>query len=112
VGRYIPQRCRNHKLTNVLDALPEKAPATAAKLLKAMPYAETQAKSERQRDAFVRLYRDLKVVDTLPRDWDRMVTFYTFPKEHCVHLRTTNIVESPFAAVKHAGDDQPERTAA
>jgi transposase-like protein len=29
-----------------------------------------------------------------------MVTFYNYPKEHWRHLRTTNIVESPFAAVR------------
>jgi transposase-like protein len=29
-----------------------------------------------------------------------MLTFYGFPKEHWKHLRTTNIVESPFAAVR------------
>jgi hypothetical protein len=28
------------------------------------------------------------------------VTFYAFPKEHWQHLRTTNVVESPFAAVR------------
>jgi putative transposase len=28
------------------------------------------------------------------------VTFYAFPKEHWKHLRTTNVVESPFAAVR------------
>lgn len=30
----------------------------------------------------------------------RMVTFYAFPQEHWRHLRTTNIVESPFASVR------------
>ena len=29
-----------------------------------------------------------------------MTTFYGFPKEHWVHLRTTNPVESPFAALR------------
>ena len=29
-----------------------------------------------------------------------MVTFYDFPKEHWSHLRTTNPVESPFAALR------------
>ncbi len=29
-----------------------------------------------------------------------MVTFYQFPREHWPHLRTTNVVESPFAAVR------------
>ena len=28
-----------------------------------------------------------------------MVTFHNFPAEHCRHLRTTNVVESPFAAL-------------
>jgi transposase-like protein len=98
----VEQRCWNHKLTNVLNALPRKAQPEATELLKAMPYADTQAECERQRDAFVRLYRktDPKAVDTLLRDWDRMVTFYAFPKEHWIHLRTTNIVESPFSAVR------------
>ena len=29
-----------------------------------------------------------------------MVTFYRFPKDHWIHLRTTNPVESPFSAVR------------
>jgi transposase-like protein len=39
-------------------------------------------------------------VETLERDWERLVAFYAFPKEHWKHLRTTNPVESPFAAVR------------
>jgi putative transposase len=29
-----------------------------------------------------------------------MLTFYRYPREHWVHLRTTNIVESPLAALR------------
>lgn len=29
-----------------------------------------------------------------------MVTFYRFPKEHWTHIRATNAVESPFAALR------------
>jgi putative transposase len=29
-----------------------------------------------------------------------MVTFYSFPKEHWKHLRTTNPMESPFAGLR------------
>jgi transposase-like protein len=96
------QRCWNHKITNVLDALPKKVQQKAAEWLKAMPYAETKAECERRRDGFVRTYQrtEGKAVDTLLRDWDRMVTFYSFPQEHWRHLRTTNIVESPFASVR------------
>jgi putative transposase len=41
-----------------------------------------------------------KAAETLGRDWERMVTFYRFPKAHWRHLRTTNPVESPFSAVR------------
>ncbi len=41
-----------------------------------------------------------KAAEVLGRDWDRMVTFYRYPKEHWRHLRTTNVVESPFAALR------------
>jgi len=36
----------------------------------------------------------------LERDWERMVTFFDFPKEHWQHLRTSNPIESPFAALR------------
>lgn len=96
------QRCWNHKIVNVLDDLPKKEQPQAAELLKAMPYAATQAECERKRDEFALRYKktDPKAVATLMRDWERMVTFYSFPREHWIHLRTTNIVESPFSAVR------------
>lgn len=37
-----------------------------------------------------------------------MVTFYGFPPEHWQHLRTTNAVESPFAALR-LRSDAPKR---
>jgi transposase-like protein len=39
-------------------------------------------------------------VERLADDWERLVTFYQFPREHWPHLRTTNVVESPFATVR------------
>ena len=41
-----------------------------------------------------------KAVETLCRDWERMVTFYRFPKDHRIRLRTTKVVELPFSAVR------------
>ena len=32
--------------------------------------------------------------DTVLRDWESFVSFYDFPVEHWVHLRTTNPLES------------------
>ena len=34
------------------------------------------------------------------RDWDDFVTFYSYPKEHWVHLRTSNPIESIFSGVR------------
>jgi len=96
------QRCWNHRLVNVLDAIPKKHQAEARTLLCAMPYAETQAACEALRTEFTARYRKLapKAVERLADDWERLVTFYQFPREHWPHLRTTNVVESPFATVR------------
>ncbi len=96
------QRCWNHKIRNVLDCFPKRMRAEAAEQLTRIPYAETLAECERLRNAFVDRYRKdyAKAVEKLLSDWDRMVTFYSFPKEHWPHLRTTNVVESPFSSVR------------
>jgi transposase-like protein len=96
------QRCWNHKIMNVLDQLPLKLQAMAREQLCAIPYAETRAEAERLRDEFAKTWRRThpKAVEILKKDWQRMVAFYDFPKEHWKHLRTSNVVESPFASVR------------
>jgi hypothetical protein len=93
------QRCWNHKIVNVLDQLPRKLQAMAREQLCAIPYAETRAEAERRRDAFGRAYKRThpRAVETLTRDWERMVAFYDFPQEHWKHLRTSNVVECHFS---------------
>ena len=96
------QRCWNHKIRNVLDAMPKRLRAEAGELLKSIPYAKTQEQCEKLRDRFINRYKDdyRKATEKLLTDWERMVTFYRYPKEHWVHIRTTNIVESPFSSVR------------
>ena len=96
------QRCWNHKLMNVVDALPRKEQPAARDLLRAIPAAETREQAESLRDDFVRRYRQHhpKACDKLLADWEQMITFYNFPKEHWRHLRTSNVIESPFHAVR------------
>lgn len=96
------QRCWNHKIRNVLDAMPKRLREEASELLKSIPYAETQEKCENLRDRFIKRYKDdyTKATNKLLSDWERMVTFYKYPKEHWVHIRTTNIIESPFSSVR------------
>ena len=97
------QRCWNHKIINVLDKLPKRQHDQAKLMLRNIPYAESRSEAERMRDVFVRWSRQHSyeaAAESLERDWDRMVTFYAFPKEHWRHIRTTNPVESPFAALR------------
>jgi len=96
------QRCWNHKIMNVLDRLPKPVQREARKLLTSIPYAATSAQAEKLRDAFGERFeaRYPDAVRTLQKDWDRMVTFYAFPSEHWKHIRTTNVVESPFSSVR------------
>ena len=96
------QRCWNHKIINVLDAMPKGVRAEAAEYLSKIPYAETKQKCQILRDAFAARYRKdyLKAVEKLLSDWDRMVTFYSFPKDQWVHIRTSNVVESPFSSAR------------
>ena len=97
------QRCWNHKIMNVLDKLPKKAQPQAKQRLQGVAYAESPMEAEEKRDKFLAWCgkEGYKAAgETLLRDWDRMITFYRFPKEHWKHLRTTNVVESPFAALR------------
>lgn len=99
----LEQRCWNHKVVNVLDKLPKKMKLKAKRQLQSIVYSENQREAEEKRDLFILWCRREgyhRAGETLLRDWERMVTFYRFPKEHWKHLRTTNIVESPFAALR------------
>jgi putative transposase len=99
----LEQRCWNHKIINVLDKLPKKAQGEAKRQLQKIPYAESQKEAEKDRDKFLQWCQQggyQKAAETLERDWERMVAFYRLPKEHWKHLRTTNPVESPFAALR------------
>jgi transposase-like protein len=96
------QRCWNHKLRNVLDTVPRKHQAEVKAALQAIANADTAREATALRDTFTRTYRRAhpKAVERLAHDWERMIAYYACPREHWKHLRTTNIIESPFAAVR------------
>jgi len=97
------QRCWNHRVLNVQAKLPKRLQPEARHRLHEMAYAETQAACEELRDHYV---ADLRTADqhsaaeTVLRDWEEFVTFYHYPKEHWIHLRTTNPLESIFGGVR------------
>ena len=65
--------------------------------------AETKVAAELAFDAFIESYvlKYEKAADCLSKDRDTLLAFYDFPAEHWKHLRTTNVIESSFATVRH-----------
>ena len=96
------QRCWVHRLANVLDKLPKRLQPNAKQALHAIMEAPTRAEAETGIEAFAAEYEAKypKAVASLRRDQAQLLTFYDFPAEHWRHLRTTNIIESPFATVR------------
>jgi transposase-like protein len=96
------QACWVHKLGNVLDKLPPRLQPRAKRALHEMMYAESRAECEAARLRFAAEYQAKypKAVESLVAPWERLVTFFDFPAEHWKHLRTTNVIESPFATVR------------
>ena len=106
-SRYLSARShkilrRYRSLPRLRNLRPKREQAEARTLLCTIPYAERQAVCETLREQFTTRYRRLapKAVERLADDWARLVTFYQFPREHWPHLRTTNVVESPFVTVR------------
>jgi putative transposase len=101
--RSAQQRCTNHKTMNVLDKLPQDEQPEYTLRLRAIWQAGSE-KAARKLAAAVD--HDLRragydrAADCLEADLDRCLTFFRFPEAHWSHLRTTNVVESPFASVR------------
>jgi len=96
------QRCWKHKIANVLDKLPKRLQAKAKEQLHEIMYAPDRGSALEEIAVFEKEYgvRYARAVETLIKDQDRMLTFFDFPAEHWLHLRTTNPIESAFATVK------------
>jgi hypothetical protein len=90
------QRCWNHKLRNVVDAVPLRQHPDVQEAVQRIAAAETVAGAEHERQAFHRACRQRfsKACERLDRDWARMLTYDQFLKEHWRYLCTTNVVES------------------
>jgi len=97
-----PQRCWVHKTANVLDKLPKGVQPAAKKHIHEIYMAETREEAGKAFDFFVELYEAKypKAVECLEKDRTALLTFYDFPAEHWMHLRTTNPIESTFATVR------------
>lgn len=97
------QRCWNHRVLNLLDRLPKRLWPEARRRLREVWSAPTRAACEQRRDElalWLHAAGQDQAAETLYRDWDGFTTFYDFPAEHWLHLRTSNAIESVFAGVR------------
>jgi transposase-like protein len=97
------QRCWVHKTANILNELPKSIQGKAKAGLHEIWMAETKTQAEKAFDRFVRDFgaKYPKAVDCLVKDRVVLLTFYDFPAEHWIHIRTTNPIESSFATIRH-----------
>ena len=96
------QRCWVHKTANILDKLPKRLQPEAKQKLHDIWMADTREHANEAFDLFVATYKAKypKAVECLVKDREVLLTFYDFPAEHWIHLRTTNPIESTFATVR------------
>jgi len=105
VGEVYPQaqeqHCWNHKMLNVIDAVSKKDQVEVKKHLTTMMYAESRQEALKERKKFEQAFEhNPKAVKTVVENWERLTTYYDFPREHWKHLLTSNVVESPFSRVR------------
>lgn len=98
----VEARCWVHKAANVLNALPKSAQPAARKAIAEIRDAEDRAHALTAMEAFKRDYQAKwpKAVDKIVDDAEQLLSFFDYPSEHWIHLKTTNPIESTFATVR------------
>jgi putative transposase len=96
------QRCWVHKVANVLNAMPKSVQAGAHRALNEIIQAEDRTHAERAIQVLVSDYgaKWPKAVAKVVDDQEALLTFFDYPAEHWLHLRTTNPIESTFSPVR------------
>jgi putative transposase len=100
------QRDWVHKTANVLDALPKGVHGRPKKAIKEITEAENKAEARKAVKEFEGEFgvKWPNAVAKVTNDEEALLRYYDYPAEHWRHLRTTNPIESPFAAVRARTD--------
>ena len=96
------QRCWVHKTANVLDKMPRSIQPRAKEKIHDIYRAGTKEEALVGLNGFISLYgkKFPGACECLTKDRDTLFTYYDFPAEHWIHIRTTNPIESTFATVR------------
>lgn len=101
-GETREQRCWVHKTANILNNMPKSLHPRAKADIHEIWMAATRVDAAKAFDAFLEKYQAKYPVacECLQKDRDVLLSFYDFPAEHWIHLRTTNPIESTFSTIR------------
>lgn len=96
------QRCWVHKTANVLNKLPKSMQEKVKQALHDIWMAETKENAENAFNSALSRFsvKYPKAMKCLEDSRDELLTFYDFPAEHWLSIRTTNPIESAFSTVR------------
>ncbi len=105
-GATRDERCWVHKTANVLNYLPKSLQARAKAGLHDIWMEDTKANAETAFNGFVTSYEAKypKATECLAKDRAALLAFYEFSAEHWIHIRSSNVIESSFATMRHPTD--------
>ncbi len=97
------QLCWAHKTANVLDKLPHGMQAKAKKMIHDIYMAPCKIEAQTALNYFIEEYsaKYPKAIKSLTINREFLLSFYDFPAEQWPSIRTTNVIESTFATVRH-----------
>ena len=97
------QRCWQHKTMNVLNCLPKLSQLNAKAAIHNIWQAETKEDAGQAFDLFVKTYEAKypKATVCLQKDREELMAFFDFPAQHWQSIRTSNLIESAFATIRH-----------
>ena len=96
------QRCTKHKTENVLDKVLEKDRAQVKESVRKVFYASTYEHAKEAVELFKKKWsmKYPSAVQCLTEDIESCLTYYKYPYQHWLRIRTTNVVERSFKEVK------------
>ena len=96
------QRCTKHRTENVLDKVLQQDRASVKASVRKVFYASTYDHAKEAVELFKKKWsmKYPSAVECLTEDIESCLTYYKYPYQHWLRIRTTNVVERSFKEVK------------
>jgi len=96
------QRCTKHRTENVLDKVLEQDKASVKESVRKVFYASTYEHAKEAVELFRKKWgmKYPSALGCLTEDIESCLTYYRYPYQHWLRIRTTNVVERSFKEVK------------